>query len=705
MDSSLPNLRENLNIYPEDDKKIIEKNWLIYDNLTSRFYQIGHLEYLILSFWNLHEKTKIIDAVAKTYKKTITSEHFDEFFQFLVISRLLQYSSYTKTMDSKKIAKNALQRAQSVFYFKFRLLKPDKILDKIKPHTRWFFLKKFHLVMLAIMLLGIFGIIQNFENYKTTFVYFFDTNSLGLWFFSIIIVKIIHEFSHAITTKHYGCSVPSMGVAIMIFWPVLFTDTTQAWSLKNRKQRILISSAGLISEIYIAAVCSVLWIFLPDGLLRSVAFMLSSTAWITSLLINANPFMRFDGYFVLSDVVKIPNLHQAASHYLNQYIDKNVFGLNGADDLPHIKKVQKNKLALFGFLIFIYRLFLATVIMVLIYNLAFKLLAITLMCVYLASSILTPLYKKLQMVMKKYKNNFNKKIVFRSLVIGSFLLFVFLVPWRSDIEVPAISHYENSSVLYADSNSVVGEILVKHGRYVKKDDVLIILNSSELDYQAKKASLESKILSWKLKTTSLSEDYKSLMQPTIKELEEKESEYNSVMIKKDALVVKAPHDGIVYFENFNITSGLAFKKNQSILSIIQPEKQIITGYIPEEKIVYFESDDYVIFYPEDPSFQTQEAILENVSVVGVKTLDQPYLASIYGGKIAVREHNLDNEKSLVTQNGVYSIKATVIKKDTQENEAFNMIVRGTLVVDSKPYSIGKIFLDFIYSGFLKYSSF
>jgi len=97
----------------------------------------------------------------------------------------------------------------------------------------------------------------------------------------------------------------ALGIAFLVLMPVLYTDTTGAWRLRSRRERLLIDCAGMMAELGVAAIATLLWVILPDGTLRSVAFILATTSWVMSLAINITPFMRFDGYYVLSDIAGI----------------------------------------------------------------------------------------------------------------------------------------------------------------------------------------------------------------------------------------------------------------------------------------------------------------------------------------------------------------------------------------------------------------
>ncbi len=100
--------------------------------------------------------------------------------------------------------------------------------------------------------------------------------------------------------------MPIIGVAFLVLFPVLYTDTT----LKHRDQRLMIDVAGILTELAIAIIATMFWVFLPDGPMRSIAFTTSTLSWFLSLVINLNPFMRFDGYYILSDASGVENMQE-----------------------------------------------------------------------------------------------------------------------------------------------------------------------------------------------------------------------------------------------------------------------------------------------------------------------------------------------------------------------------------------------------------
>ncbi len=146
--------------------------------------------------------------------------------------------------------------------------------------------------------------------------------NLVLLYLGLIFIKTVHEFGHAIFCRKYGGEVHVMGVMLMIFTPMPYVDATSSWSFRERYKRVLVGAAGMIVELFVAALATFVWAKTAPGTLHSLAYNMMFVASVSTLIFNINPLLRFDGYYILSDLIEIPNLNQRATGQLTHLSPK-----------------------------------------------------------------------------------------------------------------------------------------------------------------------------------------------------------------------------------------------------------------------------------------------------------------------------------------------------------------------------------------------
>ncbi|MFY9094793.1 peptidase M50, partial [Aliarcobacter butzleri] len=318
-------------------------------------------------------------------------------------------------------------------FIRIPLVKPDAWLEKNKTKVDFLYSQLWQNIVLILGFIGIIFVLRDWENFISTFMYLFSKEGFFYYFLSLVFVKSFHELGHAFTAKRYGCKVPTMGVAFLVLFPVLYTDTTNAWRLKSKYQRLKIVVAGMKVELYLALIATFLWSFAPTGIIKSILFIIATTSWISSLLINISPFLRFDGYYALSDITDTKNLQPRSFAMARWFIRKNILGLD--EIKPETLTKQKERFFIsYAIGTWIYRFFLFLGIAVLVYYFAFKVLGIILFLVEIAWFILLPVYKELKIWWsKKAQLKFNRR---NKISLGLFFIFLLLIfiPWNSSIK-------------------------------------------------------------------------------------------------------------------------------------------------------------------------------------------------------------------------------------------------------------------------------
>ena len=310
---ALPALRPELRLIPGARTVLGEPSWLIHDPLLHRFIEIDQSSYEMLSFWHRSRTLDEFRASAASHGIDQPEDAIRGLLSFaernhLVLSNQPRiWRSYTN--QSSAAEPTALGwLLHNYLYVRLPLINPQPYLLRTLPFARVLASKVAIGLYLLLGSVGLYLASRQWELFLATWPELLTWEGAIVAGLVFIGLKAAHELGHAYTAIQFGCQVPSMGVAFMLLAPMPYTDVTDAWRLKDRRQRLRIDSAGVMVETAIACVALFLWAFLPDGAARTTAFLVATISLAATLLINVNPLMRFDGYYILSELVGIKNL-------------------------------------------------------------------------------------------------------------------------------------------------------------------------------------------------------------------------------------------------------------------------------------------------------------------------------------------------------------------------------------------------------------
>ena len=308
----LPPLRDELVLHPGPSNGDGAPSWTLEDPARGRYFRLGWAEIEMLARWDRDDPAAIAAAITQETTLTVDAAEVEAFVRFLASANLVRVEGPRALGQLHEQAQAARMNPvafllKNYLFIRIPLVRPDPFLDRTIGLAAPFFSPVFWIVTLIAGLAGMLLVLRQWDGFVTTFVHLFSWQGLAAIGIGLIFAKIAHELAHAYAAKHEGVAVPTMGIALMVLYPVLYTDTTAAWRLTDRARRLRIGYAGMATELAIAAWMTLAWSFMPDGPVRSAAFILATTTWIMTLAVNLNPFMRFDGYFLFSDALDMPN--------------------------------------------------------------------------------------------------------------------------------------------------------------------------------------------------------------------------------------------------------------------------------------------------------------------------------------------------------------------------------------------------------------
>jgi len=365
--------------------------------------------------------------------------------------------------------------------------------------------------------------------------------NLFLLYAAMVAVKVLHEFGHAYFCRKFGGEVHVLGVLLMVFTPVPYVDATSAWGLRERWKRVLVGAAGMVVETGVAAIATFVWAATGGGTVHALAYNIMLVASVSTLVFNLNPLLRFDGYFILSDLAGIPNLSQRSMAQLRAWAERWLFGLRHEKG-PATGRAEAAWLGVYGVASGIYRVVVFGGILLVIAD-RFLLLGLLMAAACAIAWVAVPAWGFLSYLAtspRLHRHRLRAACV-SSVGVAALLALLLLVPFPHHFRAPGIVRSIQWTELHNAASGEVAGILVRPGQPVEAGQPLLALRNPELDQQAIAAD------------ASLAEADARLRQalqdavPNVAPLQSLRESIlkNIARIQRDkaALVVRAPHAG------------------------------------------------------------------------------------------------------------------------------------------------------------------
>ena len=673
-------LRQDLTIYPAEPDKDGSPAWILHDPLSNRHYHLGKREVELLTLIAEGESSL---ARVEPEKREAVEEELRELFAFLRQNNLVVARSSQRTwfLRQKMLMRSSgwlAKLAKSYLFFRIPVWSPDRFLDRTIRYVSWLGQKKVYYGLAVLLFLGAFMALRQADTFITTFLHFFSFQGFVAYLLTLFFVKIVHELGHAYVAKAMGCKVPIIGVAFLVGWPVLYTDTSDAWKLASRVKRMKIGIAGVGVETGIAIIALFLWGLTPEGMLKSIFFILATTTWAMSVLINFNPLMRFDGYYLLSDFLRVPNLEQRSTAMAKWWLREKLFGI-GLEEPEPVKK----GLVVYAFSIWIYRFFLFLGIALLVYYFFFKLLGIVLFFVEIIYFIGAPIYREVSAWWNlRDKMRWNRNTIVSAGAAVS-LAILGLLPWSNSYRAPAQIEMQYTQ-LYFPLSGQIKAFHVKNGQPVSAGELLMELSVPDLAHEISQLKRRYSELSWSRQSLGFNRKLKQQAMVVESELVTQNQRLRGKVSDEKKSTVLAPHSGIVVNVVEDLATGDWVPEGEPVFAIIDRDRPHATAYVSEQDVGRLKVGAAGRFYPENANWGPVRIRIFDIEAAGIRYLDSLYPASTHGGNLAVRE---TGEKGLVPVTATYKVRLKIEGKSNLPNH----VIRGTALINGERESlVGKV---------------
>lgn len=302
-------LRSDLDIHPEPNSGVIVK-----DPVTRGFYRFTPVQASVLELMDgRRDLRSIAVVVSRKHQTEVLEDQLKDFAGKLRSLLLLDHPYCWAKLESRN--KGRRRTIRSLLAMKFYAFNPDRLLDSLMKRLRFFFSSGFAALVLVLAFISLIITISNWESLLVSLGTVFTLYSIPLIVAIIFAIMTIHEFAHGLALKHFGGKVEEMGFMVLYFIPAFYCNVSDAWMLKKR-ERILISFAGGYIQIFIWALATIAWRLLAPETFLSRVCSITITFCAIQTLLNFNPLIRLDGYYMLSDFIEVPNLRPKAMTYL-----------------------------------------------------------------------------------------------------------------------------------------------------------------------------------------------------------------------------------------------------------------------------------------------------------------------------------------------------------------------------------------------------
>ncbi len=658
--------------------------WIILDPVRNKFFRITYELFQLLSLWNKAGTARKLELMVQVqFGRAVESEELQAALKMLDGGYFFATpaSGSWKSLHERSRPQHSMlmQIVHNYLFFKIPLFRPTPFLRATWPYVSFFFTWGFLYLTVAAGLAGLYLVSRQWEAFMGTFPYVFTLEGALISFASIWLIKSLHELGHGYVAHYYGCRVPTMGVAVMLLMPLLYSDVSDAWKLQDRKQRLAIDSAGVLVEFAIAAWMLLLWSFLPDGALKSAVFVLATVGWVMSLMININPFMRFDGYYITSDLVGIENLQPRAFRHLKWRIKEFLFA-TGLPAPEHFPRRIDIFLTVYAICTAIYRVFLYIGIALLVYHFFIKLVGILLFVVEVIFFMIRPVWQEFKEWYAMRDDILRSRRSLVTATVAAGVIGACFLPLSSTVSAPAVMQPASFARLFPEDSGRISAINVKRGQTVRKGDVLIEIQSPNSAHERRLAEIEMSLAKLRLERIG-AEDQDRMESGTIRrQLASLETQVSGINERDDKLIVRAPFDGVITDLSPSLTPGRWVGRSQMLGFLAKGEGLVVRAYVEGDQRGRIAEGAEATFIPKDLTQSKVKARLDGISQYSVSRLELPELGSTFGGPIAVHEHG---NKGLSPATAQYALKASVQDADAQIPQTRI----GTLRIEAKAESV------------------
>ena len=655
--------------------------FVLKDPTTLRYYRLRPPEYTI--FKMLDGKTTL-EEVLRTLADRFPEDTFDAqaVMSFIIMMRggnLLQNAGDNTTdylmKRKQQLTRSIWQRIKTEYmFFKVPMMDPDKILTKMDKTIGGIIYSKAMIVLtLILFVIAMFMLFSNIDNLSQRQPLLSWTNLMFL-FPALFCIKIIHEFGHGLTAKHFGTEVHEMGILFLVFMPCMYCDVSDAWMISKKHRRVWITAAGIAVEVFLATVATIIWsITVPGSLINQFALNVMLAASINTIMFNGNPLLRYDGYYFVMDMLEIPNMKQKATMYLWYLGKKYVLGMEKAEK-PIDLDTRESGILTYAVCSALYRWFIIFAIITMIWKFlepyGLESIAAIMAISTIFTSFISPVIKFVKFLYNQWDSIHIHPVMATTILLaicGS-IYGILLLPVEQCINTQCIIRPAGLTPLYVSRPGFL-ELNADHklsdGMMVKSGEILFTLDDPKLEYEIK--DLEYQKMQKQIALKQARNIGKAVEERQIfEELKAIDLQLERAKSEKARLEIKSPINGAIVLNpeiQIERYAGKFIPTGTELLSVCKAGEYEAVAAVKAQDMEYAEEGQNAEIKLWSLDNKVIESKVTSVPKTKVQILSSPAFATVYQGDIPTIPTS-DSEEILKPAINIYELKLPISAADS-----------------------------------------
>ena len=677
----LPPLRSDLQLQTTPSGSGARFALTVVDPIRGVYFRFDWPQSAVMLTWReTRTAGNIISRLRSSHQIDVTPEDIAEVAQFAATHQLTRFDpqgGWQRFAALKAASRHGWLKAlaHNYLFFRIPLINPERGLQRLLPALSLVFRPMFWMLIATLAACGLYLASRQWNAVLSAIESAWRFEALVMFAMAALALKAVHELGHALTTAYYGCRVPSMGIAVMIGAPVLYTDTTDSWRLPRRGDRLRIVFAGVMAEAIVAALALLAWSFLPDGTWRHICFSLATTSVVLSLAVNLNPLMRFDGYFALSDYLEVPNLQQRAFE-LGQWRMREALFQIGEPPPEAFEPALQRTLILYAYLTWIYRFLLYLGIAAIVYVVAGKAIGIVLGAFEIAVFIASPAIHEVKTWWSLRDRIKRSRRAMATAAAATAAFLTVCSPILRTVEVPAVLTAANEQEIHVPFPAQITRVAVRSGDRVRAGQTLFEARSPDLEDRLRLAHLNARRIEIALRRMHAYDEERAQRIVLEREHTLAREKIASLTKERERLIITAPFDGTVGDHDRDLAPGDWVSDLTILARVLADGPARLKGFVSDAEWARLKAGGRGVFVPDEPTLATSDVTSRGVSPASDGLLAEPLLAEPNGGVIPAAELE-----------GVWRLRDGWVEVAYQSDaQAPPQLTRGVVRADADPIS-------------------